>query len=169
MTEGPGIQDEEQICSLDSLRKLCEKRPKVLLIPTNEDRSDFAQKFADGAASDDLTVVEVQAGGSCEAVKELGLKDASTAVFIENGEVKSRIALQNDDVLDTAALLKTLSAKPSEGDSCKAELIIDEYGWKLKPESGSPCERELSNLPNLTPAVKKYLTKHIESNHDVLC
>ena len=152
--------EETKICSIDSLRKLSEKHPKLLLISAKENRGDFVQRFADEIARDDLTIVKVQTGGPCEVVEKLGLKDTPTAVLVEKGEVKKRIALQNDDVKDTVALINILP-KPSEGKSCNVELVIDEKGWRLKPEPGSQCEKELSNISKLTPAVKKYVTKHL--------
>ncbi len=128
--------DEPRICSIDSLRKLYEKHPKILFIATEEDRKDFAEKFANEAAPSDLMVVEVPAGGSCEAVEKLGLKDKPAAILVERGEVKDRITLQNDDIKDTVALMKVLS-KSSEGKSCEAELTVDEKGWRIKLEPGS--------------------------------
>ena len=111
MTEAPDTdQDEElQICSIDSLRKICEKHPKLLLISTKKERKEFIQKFTDVAAPKDLDVVAVETGGPCEIVEKLGIKDASTAVLIEKGKVKNRITLQNDDVKDAVGLMKMLT------------------------------------------------------------
>ena len=164
MAEAPNAtENEEPICSVDSLQKFYEKHPRILLIATKDDRKDFAKKFANEAAPDDVAIVEVQAGGSCEVIEKLGLKDTPTAILVEKGEVKNRITLQDDDVKDTISLIKMLSekAEPS-ADSCKAEVVIDKKGWKLKFEPGSPCERAYSGLDKLRPDVKKYLTKHIE-------
>jgi len=151
--------EEAQLCSLDSLQKLCEKHSRILFISTKGDRRDFVQKFADVVAPKDLAVAEVQAGGSCEIVEKLDMKDESTAVLIEKGEVKARITLANDDVRDTADLIKMLS----KCEPCKAELVIDKKGWKLKPEPTKQCGRVLSNVEELRPEVKKYLAKHIVS------
>jgi len=153
-------QNEEPICSVDSLQKFYEKHPRILFVALKDDRKEFAKKFANEAAPNDLTIVEVQAGGSCEAIEKLGLKD-TTAILVEKGEVKDRVTLQNDDVKDTVALMKILSEKPSESKTCEAELIVDGKGWKIKLDSS--CEKELSNLSKLPSAVQKYLTKHLET------
>jgi hypothetical protein len=157
-----GDQEEISACSLDSLGKLCEKHTKILFIATEEDRKGFAQKFADIASPDGVTIVQVQAGGSCEIIGKLGL-DTPTAVLVEKGNVKDRVTLQNDDVKDTISLMKVLAEKPSEVKSCEAKLTVDGKGWGIKLEPGSPCEKEMSNLNKLPPSVQKYVTKHIET------
>ncbi|MGD0328842.1 MAG: hypothetical protein ABSB40_00175 [Nitrososphaeria archaeon] len=157
-----GDQEKISACSLDSLGKLYEKHPKVLFIATKEDKMYFAQKFVDVVSPDGVTIVPVQAGGSCEIIEKLGL-DTPTAVLVEKGKVKDRVTLQNDDVKDTISLMKVLSEKPSEVRSCEAKLTVDGKGWGIKLEPGSPCEREISNLSKLPPSVQKYVTKHIET------
>ncbi len=151
--------EEPQLCSISSLQKLCDKNPRILLISTKEDRRNFIQKFADGAAPKNLALVELQASGPCEIVEKLGMKDAGTAILVEKGEVRSRITLTNDDVKDTVALIRMLS----ECEPCKAELVIDKKSWMLKPEPTKQCETALSNVSELRPEVRKYLEKHIAS------
>ena len=164
MAEAPNKTEEEgqQVCSVDSLGKLCEKHHKILFIATKEDRKDFAQKFMDVASPDGVTIVRVQAGGSCEIIEKLGL-DTPTAVLVEKGKVKDRVTLQNDDVKDTISLMKVLSEKRSEVRSCEAELTVDGKGWGIKLEPGSPCEREMSNISKLPHSVQKYVAKHIKT------
>jgi hypothetical protein len=158
------IEDQEEIsaCSLDSLGKLCEKHTKILFIATKEDRKGFVQHFTDGASLDDIKIVPVQAGGSCEIIGKLGL-EIPTAVLVEKGEVKKRIPLLNDDVKDTVSLMKALSEKPSVGKACEAKFTVDGKGWGIKVEPGSPCEQEISNLSKLPSSVQKYVGKHIET------
>ncbi|MCP8322606.1 MAG: hypothetical protein L6N96_00300, partial [Candidatus Methylarchaceae archaeon HK02M2] len=93
-----------------------------------------------------------------------------SAILIENGEVKNRIDLQNDDVKDTAGLMKMLSEEKQseeqdelkeESDSCKVKFEINKKNWKLEPELSEQCERELSKIDDLRPAAKRYIKRHI--------
>ena len=61
MTEAPDSTQEEEleICSIDSLQKVCEKHPKLLLISMNKERKEFIEKFVDAAVPKDLTVAAV--------------------------------------------------------------------------------------------------------------
>ncbi len=157
-----GDQEEISACSLDSLSKLCEKHSKILFIATKEDRKCFVQKFTKGCSLDDIKIVPVQAGGSCEINGKLGL-EAPSAVLMEKGEVKCRIPLEDDDVTDTAHLMKALSEKPSDVSTCGAELKVNAKTWGLKLQPTQPCKREISNLSKLPHHAQKYFTEHIET------
>jgi hypothetical protein len=150
-----------QVCSLDSFDQLCKKNSKILLIATADDRSDFARKFKDAISTDGVTIVPVKAGGPCEIIGKLGLTKP-TAVFIEEGKVKRSVPLQDDDVKNTASLIKVLSEKPSEVGSCEAKLTVDGKGWGIKLEPGSNCEKEMANFSKLPEHVQKYMSKHME-------
>jgi hypothetical protein len=100
--------EEPEICSVDSLQKVCLKHPKLLLISTKKEREGFIQKFTDVAVPEDMEVVALETGGTCEIVEKLGMKDACKAVLIEKGKVKREINLQNDDVKDAINLMKML-------------------------------------------------------------
>ena len=111
MTEEPNTTqgEEPEICSVDSLQKVCEKYHKLLLISVSKERKDFIKKFMDEATPKDLDVVAVETGGPCEIVEKLGMKDTSTAVLVVKGEIKAKINLVNDDVRDAVGLMKMLS------------------------------------------------------------
>ena len=151
-----------QVCSLDSFSELCKKNSKILFIATADDQGSFARKFKDAVSTDGVAIVPVQAGGLCEIIGKLGL-DKPSAVLIEEGKVKLRVPLQDDDVKNTASLIKVLSEKPSEVGSCEARLIVDGKKWGIKPEPSTHCEREIANISKLPKRVQKYISKHIET------
>lgn len=53
-------EEEDQICSENSLKKFCKEKKKVLFISTDEERKNFAQTFKNKVAPKDLTVVHVK-------------------------------------------------------------------------------------------------------------
>ncbi|MCP8312145.1 MAG: hypothetical protein L6N95_03180 [Candidatus Methylarchaceae archaeon HK01B] len=110
-------------------------------------------------------VATMQAGHSYKISKGLSEGDISSAVILEKREVKSRITLQDYDVEDTSNLIKMLSEKTvPEGDSCKAELKIDEKGWRLKPDPPMQCKRELTKVDELQPSTKRTLESINQKN-----
>jgi hypothetical protein len=166
MTEEQKVTGAEElrICSVNDLQKSCEKHPRLLLVSMKKEREAFLQKFVNEAVPKDTSVVAVETGGSCETLEKLGMKDACKAVFFEKGRIKREISLQDDDLKDTIALTRMIYEKedPPECESCKAEILIDKKGWKLKPEHTEQCSRTLSNLGELRPDVRKYFEKHMK-------
>lgn len=161
MTATSNKQEEEAgVCSTDSLRELSKKENRILFISTNEDRREFPQKFVNSFAPKDLAVFDTRTDSSCEVVEHLGLKDKPAAVLIENGEVKARIELTNDDVKDTAGLT-TMILERMDNKACRVKLVVDGKGWRVIPESSEQCKIAVSNLEKQGPATKKYLKKHI--------
>lgn len=153
-------EEEPRLCSKDSLQEFCKKENRILFISTNEERKEFAQKFVNAVVPKDLAVFDTRTDSSCEVVEDLGLKDKPAAVLIENGEVKARIELTNDDVKDTAGLTKMIMEKMNNK-ACRVKLVVDGKGWRVIPESSEICKIALSNLEKQGPATKKYLKKHL--------
>ena len=129
---------------------------------TKEERKDFTKKFLNEAPND-VKIYELPTIGACKIISKLGL-DTSTAVLVEKGKVRQRIPLKNDDVSDTAALMKALSEKPSETGSCEGEFTANGKGWGIKLKPSSQCQTQFSNLSKLPANVQKYVVKHLETD-----
>jgi hypothetical protein len=153
---------DEIVCSEEGYDKVCEKHSKILFLPTKEERKDFTKKFSNEAPND-VKIYELPTIGACKIIPKLGL-DTSTAVLVEKGKVKQRIPLKDDDVKDTAALMKALSEKPVEIGSCEGEFTVDSKGWGIKLKPNSQCQTQFSNLSKLPANVQKYVTKHLETD-----
>lgn len=163
-------EEEDQICSENSLKKFCKEKKKVLFISTDEERKKFAQTFKNKVAPKDLTVVYMNKSSSCETAECLGLKDKSGAVLVnEDGEVVRRSDLTDDDMKDTASLTRMAYEKVNNG-KCKGVMKLNKNGiWTFEPEPGIPCDEELSdaNFAKLPSGTEKYLRKHIENQPPV--
>jgi hypothetical protein len=155
-------QGDEIVCSEEDYGRICEKHSKILFIPTKEERKGFTKKFLNEAPND-VKIYELPTIGACKIISKLDL-DTSSAVLVEEGKVRQRIPLKDDEVRDTAALMKALLEKPSEIGSCEGEFTADSKGWGIKIKSSSSCQTQLSNLSKLPFHVQKYVTKHMETN-----
>lgn len=153
--------DMSKVCSREDLDSLSKKKNRILFISSDEDKIEFSQKFANTVKSSDLEVIRYQTGSSCDVVKDLGLEDKPAAVLLENGEVKDRITLTNNDIKDTADLSKMIYKK-QDSLTCKANFVVNEKGWSLSPESSEQCNKTISKIEKQGPATKKYLKKHIK-------
>lgn len=157
-------EEEVQICSSDSLQKAC-KQKRTLVIVTDEEGVKFATEFKDKVAPDDLRVVHLKKGGSCEALETLGLKDKSGAVLLdEGGKVKLRYDLTKDAIKDTAGLTRMILEKKDNG-VCTGKITVKNGNWNIEPDPGTPCDEELSDakLAELPSGAEKYLRKHMEN------
>jgi len=150
-----------EVCSSESLNSLSKRKNRILFISSDDAKEEFSQKFANTIKSNDLEVVRYHTGSSCDAVKDLGLKDKPAAVFMEKGEIKARLELTDDDIKNTADLTKMIYEK-KDIKTCKANFVVDGKGWTLSPESSSQCDEVISKIEEQGPATKKYLKKHIQ-------
>ncbi len=162
MTDPPENSEEiPEVCSSESLHSLSKRKNRILFISSDDAKEEFSKKFANTIKSNDLEVVRYRTRSSCDAVRDLGLKDKPAAVFMEKGEVKARIELTGDDVKDASDLTKMVFEKKDTG-TCKANFVVDGKGWTLTPESSEQCSNAISKIEEQGPATKKYLKRHIQ-------
>ena len=151
LTEDATKELEE--CCFEELSERSKNR-RILLISTDEHMGGFARKLKDKSTPTEETWI----GNQREIAEKVRLHDKTTTVLLQHGLYRS--IRENDEINRVRQAAKTVEKIPDN--ACRAKVVVDKKGWKLKLEPGTACERTISDFDKFPRHVRKYLMDHIE-------